>query len=130
MKAQNFSLVYKVKDLQYIRICDYPKIKMDKTIIMQRNWPISGRDKIKIIFDYPLSIPVTKTFRSRAYHGFNEIDFLRCVYNGYVEIYDNPNKYGIWGHDFSDLVLEGYKELNDYGLFVTDLEVFELMVGS
>lgn len=84
---------------------------------------------INIIFDYPLNKPHTFEFKNEK--GFSRKDLVLLISKKYHEIYDeeevtskvktipvdkrtgiiNRNetdgKYGIWGHDLTDLVLSG-----------------------
>lgn len=86
---------------------------------------------LRIEFDYPLSNPVTFTFKKP--NGFTRLDLFRAVYDGYTAIYaaedaacretvndsshgimqtsDSP--YGIWGHDMGDLAIEEIKIRDD-----------------
>ena len=81
-------------------------------------------EKIKILFNYPLSTEVTLEFENIG--GFTRMDVFRCIYEGYKKIYDEeeedagdpgsaPNllnrgesegRYGIWGHYISELYIE------------------------
>jgi hypothetical protein len=91
---------------------------------------------IRILFNYPLSNSVTKTFQSQT--GFTRRDILRCIYEGYSEIYaaepdpgyakgtanraQSRGPYGIWGHYINDLVVEWVQQ-PEPGYFV-------LFIGS
>jgi hypothetical protein len=63
-----------------------------------------NRKKINIEFNYPLDISVVKEFQSKS--GFDVFKILSCVNDGYVDIYKNSKKYGIWGHCLEELVVE------------------------
>jgi hypothetical protein len=61
-----------------------------------------------VVIDYPLSTPYIRKFNT----GKNGAGFLRVVREvskAYQHAYKNDDKYGIWGHDIGDLVLEGIK---------------------
>ena len=84
---------------------------------------------INIIFDYPLNNPHTFEFKNEK--GFSRKDLVLLISKKYKEIYaeeevtstvktipvdkrtgiinrnETQGKYGIWGHDLSDLVLSG-----------------------
>lgn len=71
------------------------------------------RDEIKIVFDYPMSKPFVKIVNSANPEGFTKKDLLYLIREGYLEIYDDVDKYGVYGHDIGDLVLEGIKQNDD-----------------
>ncbi len=82
---------------------------------------------LRIEFDYPLSNPVTFTFKKP--NGFTRLDLFRAVYDGYTAIYAaeeadcgktenipgllnrqlSEGPFGIWGHDLEDLAIEEIK---------------------
>lgn len=59
-----------------------------------------------LIIDYPLNIAAEFKFDTgKAGLGFAGI--VNKIANAYSKIYDNEEKYGVYGHSFNDLVLEG-----------------------
>lgn len=96
-------------------------INPDEIVIPQKS--------INIIFDYPLKNPATFTFTNP--NGFSRKDLIQKISEKYNEIYkdeeataktktipekertglinrnETDGKYGIWGHDLSDLALSG-----------------------
>src|SRR5262249_44976092 len=88
------------------------------------NEKVTEKNVISILFNYPLSKHVTKKFRSQG--GFTRRDILRCIYDGYSEIYasepdpgyedgtgnraQSKGSYGIWGHYINDLVVEWVRQ--------------------
>lgn len=72
---------------------------------------ISKRKSIKIQFDYPLGSAPTFVLKRRAgAKGITRRVFAAFVQRTYRKIYANEERYGIWGHDIGDLVLEGAEE--------------------
>lgn len=96
-------------------------VDADEVIIKQQ--------AINIIFDYPLNNPATFEFKNP--NGFNRKELILAISKKYHEIYseeeksskiktipldkrtgiinrnETQGKYGIWGHDLSDLDLSG-----------------------
>lgn len=92
------------------------------------NFLVTDLDYITIEFDYPLDRPTSLAFSQHG--GFRALDFLRCVFKGYSQIYKEEHEavgdpghipgmfnraasngpYGIWGHDMEDLWFEGATE--------------------
>ena len=133
----------------------YPYIykfsSFSKNSIIDADQLITDLQKIKIIFDYPLDRPAIFSFENP--NGFSKYDFLKCVYEGYERIYDEEHAvagnhgnllgmlnrlksdgpYGIWGHHFEDLILEGFEELILEGpgeTYSLGSRVFILSIGS
>jgi hypothetical protein len=68
---------------------------------------ISRRKSIEIQFDYPLgSAPTFVLKRRTGAKGITRRAFAAFVQRTYRKIYANEERYGIWGHDIGDLVLE------------------------
>ncbi|NVM54285.1 MAG: hypothetical protein HWN66_11340 [Candidatus Helarchaeota archaeon] len=98
-------------------------------------------EKIKILFQYPLSNDVLLEFESIG--GFTRMDIFRCIYEGYKKIYEEEEKdlgdpgsaphllnrarsngkYGIWGHYMGDLYIEGV-------LYNKSNKTIKLRIGS
>ena len=111
----------------------YP-IKMIKP-----NEVITKAKEITIHFNYPLDNAADFTFKSK--NGFTRKKFYECIAKGYKRIYreeeaddGNPGhisgmynratsngRYGIWGHDIGDLVIEGVEKRG---------KKFHLYIGS
>jgi hypothetical protein len=92
------------------------------------NFLVTAQDYITIEFDYPLDRSASFTFSQQG--GFRALDFLRCVFKGYSQIYQEEHNavgdmgpipgmlnraasdgpYGIWGHYMEDLWFEGATE--------------------
>ncbi len=72
---------------------------------------ISKRKSIEVQFDYPLgSVPTFILKRRAGAKGITRRVFAAFVQRTYRKIYANEERYGIWGHDIGDLVLEGAQE--------------------
>jgi hypothetical protein len=72
---------------------------------------LDAEPTIKVLFNYPLNRPFTAEFTLDE--GWTRQDFYNAVQAKYVEIYkeerettSTDGKFGIWGHDLGDLVLE------------------------
>ncbi len=82
-------------------------------------------ERITMIFTYPLSVEIASKLVKKG--GFTRMDLFRYIYEGYKKIYDEEEKevgepgqvsekclnrarsygkYGIWGHNLEDLVIE------------------------
>jgi len=119
-----------------VNITDY-----ERDVLKQRqpNEIVIPMQKIEVEFDYPLNNPATFTFEADTDKGFTRAHLIRRVCQTYHQIYQeeeaevgNPGhvegmwnrktsdgKYGIWGHDLSDLVLGVYcQEGSLFGLGV------------
>jgi hypothetical protein len=94
---------------------------------------------LKFCIDYPLTNPKTVTLVHNDNSGWTERQFVEAVCQAYADIYkeegDDPGHidglmnrkvsygpYGIWGHDITDLILEG--------AVLLDNGVWDLEVGS
>ena len=110
--------------------------RMPKNPTVSNDVSVSQSPEITIRFDYPLMNPAELRFQSPG--GFTMLDFLRCVHDGYTQIYaaeKNPGEipgsynrsksegpYGIWGHHIDDLCLEEIRQTGE--------TTFELGMGS
>lgn len=97
---------------------------------------ITKKKEIVIKFDYPLSTPAEMKFKSTK--GFTRKKIFECIHKGYKKIYasekdpghipgmynrkTSEGKYGIWGHDIGDLVVEEVQQ--------TKPGYFTLSIGS
>lgn len=79
---------------------------------------ITDREEIEIKFDYPLRKPVIFTYQNKG--GFTLSKFWECVYFGYVAIYGDEAKYGVWGHVLDGLFIEEvFEEFpGEYSMFI------------
>lgn len=104
-----------------------PELEINQLI--NANEIVIKQSTINIIFDYPLNKPANFEFKNEK--GFNRKDLILLVSKKYHEIYneeeksaktktipidkrigiinrnETDGKYGIWGHDLSDLDLSG-----------------------
>lgn len=55
-------------------------------------------------YDYPLSMAVE--IKRHLDSATGALDILWLAAQDYKKIYENPDEYGIWGHDMCDLVFE------------------------
>jgi hypothetical protein len=79
---------------------------------------------VTIVFTYPLSRKPRREFRSET--GFTRAEIVECIRSGYRKLYaeeDLTGKWGIWGHDIGDLIIERV-DLDD------DTGVVSLSIGS
>jgi len=100
------------------------------------------KDKtISIRFDYPLTHEVSFEYNKKD--GFTRLDLFRCIYEGYIKIYEtekdetgdpgaieglynrktSKGKFGIWGHYIDELLIEGV-------VYDSKDKVVELIIGS
>ena len=95
----------------------------DPSNIWDKDKIISKRYKIDIVFTYPLGGEFTFTLKCRGLDSITKERFASFVQETYHKIYKNEDKYGIWGHNIEDLVLEGASPMKDG-------KTFELHIGS
>lgn len=88
------------------QVCDYPSVRSGDTTLRLAHHHVIRRPIITIKFDYPLGGDYKLTFCRPT--GFTYLDLMACVYKGYCKIYRDIRKYGVWGHSFSNLYLEGF----------------------
>ncbi len=82
---------------------------------------VTKRKKIQIVFDYPLTDPVTFSFTTRCKKGWTRKALFCAIRQGYRKIYQNDEKYGVWGHCMEDLVIEGVRQNKRGGKFSLDM---------
>jgi hypothetical protein len=59
----------------------------------------------RCVLDYPLEVPVLFTIETRD--GFWSVwDICIAIANQYARVYEQGSRYGVWGHDLTDLVIE------------------------
>ena len=131
IKEFEIEVVHPDGDVRWAAVLDYQEIEAGHLELCAGNDTVTEENVIRILFEYPLSKSVTKTFQSQA--GFTRRDILRCIYEGYSEIYaaepdpglvegtenraQSNGPYGIWGHYINDLVVESVAQ-PEPGLFV------------
>jgi len=136
MKEFEIEVVHPDGDVRWASVLDYQEIEVGHLELCAANEKVTEKSAISILFNYPLSNPVTKKFQSQG--GFTRREILRCIYEGYSEIYaaeldpgltegtqnraQSKGPYGIWGHYINDLVVEWVRQPKP-GYFV-------LFVGS
>jgi hypothetical protein len=131
------SFTFRTEEGGCLQVDEYPNLKVAPSCLQKHSMLLTKKKKIQILFDYPLQRPATLTFSDSK--GFTYRRFFACVYAGYKKIYkeEGPDpghipgmynrmpsngKYGIWGHDLSNLVLTGCREIKP--------GVFELHIDS
>ena len=62
----------------------------------------------ELILDYPLGelTPYRCDVKARK-NGMNEVGLLIEIFKAYDDVYSHCEKYGVWGHEKDDLVVEG-----------------------
>jgi hypothetical protein len=134
MKQFELEVVHPDGDIRFATVLDYQEIEAGHLELCGANETIAETNQIRILFNYPLTNSVTKTFQSQT--GFTRRDLLRCIYEGYSEIYaaepdpgyargtanrrQSKGPYGIWGHYINDLVIEWVRQpkLGHFVLFI------------
>ena len=61
-------------------------------------------NKYTLEIDYPLSKSFTVKIDTGE-KGMTREDVVELIVNSYKEIYENDEQYGVWGHEFGDLIL-------------------------
>jgi hypothetical protein len=62
-------------------------------------------DTARALIDYPLEKPVLFEFKTGR-EGWYLWDVLTAFADQYARIYQQPERFGVWGHDLSDLWIE------------------------
>jgi hypothetical protein len=104
---------------------------------------IIDKGKIDVLFEYPLTNKVIKTFYADTTDGFTKAGLIEMICDFYEEIYDEEEKttstkignlpnmlnrnitdgrYGIWGHAISDLLLHTIKYDPDYDFYTLGID--------
>lgn len=60
-----------------------------------------------LTINYPLQEKYTHSFKTGK--GMGLVPVLKQIYKAYQKIYKSPNKYGVYGHDITDLCLTQIK---------------------
>ena len=93
-----------------IDITENVGVPADKDTLCYRiadpNMKVISDTEISIKFDYPCDETI---FTYKNPDGFTKIALLKCIWKGYDRIYKSSDKYGVWGHDLTDLMIEGIK---------------------
>ena len=69
-----------------------------------------------IYLSYPLSVVIKENIKFNSLHSL--IKEIRRVYHNIYKDYEASIKYGIWGHDISELCIEGIVIYSDYSVDV------------
>lgn len=104
---------------------------------------IIDKGKIDVLFEYPLTNKVIKTFYADTTDGFTKAGLIEMICDFYEEIYDEEEKttstkignlpnmlnrnitdgrYGIWGHAIGDLLLHTIKYDPDYDFYTLGID--------
>ena len=82
---------------------------------------LKNGDKIVGYIDYPLAPDKAQKFQFTWKE--NRFDLCRQICEAYHSIYEEKEKYGVWGHDIGDLVIEQLQ-------IDTEKKTVELFIGS
>src|SRR5690349_4298052 len=77
---------------------------LDVLSVVNGDHRVTKKHKINIVLDYPLDHEYT--FEMQRAGGWTLHDILLEVRTLYLNIYRNPDKYGVWGHGIGDLMVE------------------------
>lgn len=66
---------------------------------------LSPNETYTLIIDYPLNKAYKKSFKSNS-NGTTLGDLVNFISKKYEEVYNNEEKYGVWGHDIDQLIIE------------------------
>ena len=72
---------------------------------------------VTIVFRYPLTRKARLKFRSET--GFTRAEIIECIRSGYRRIYAEEreeSKWGIWGHEMGNLLIESVEVDDDTGI--------------
>jgi len=60
----------------------------------------------ELLIDYPLANPARFNIKTGK-NGLNLVALLGKIGKCYEEVYNEEDRYGIWGHDIGDLSIQG-----------------------
>lgn len=60
----------------------------------------------EIVIDYPIDKPFVRKINTGKF-GMSLFSLLRRIGKYYQSIYNCEEKYGVWGHEITDLIIEG-----------------------
>jgi hypothetical protein len=84
--------------------CDFPITDLIK--LKNNTLNLVPETTYTIEIDYPLDMPYKQSFKASIN---SDIQVMSLIGKMYKYVYDHEDKFGIWGHDIGDLVLEGVK---------------------
>jgi hypothetical protein len=82
----------------------YQKVSRAKTLTFHVDYPLSRPDRSLAEYTFTRS-------RKNGWTLDNVVSAIRSIYR---QIYKNAEKYGVWGHDISDLVIEEIRYKNGH----------------
>lgn len=60
---------------------------------------------VRCVLDYPMEVPVLFTIETGA-QPWSVWDICCAIADQYARLYEQASRYGVWGHDIDDLVIE------------------------
>jgi len=87
---------------------DYTPVAPDNSLAEK----FTTRKNITIRLDYPLDKPYDFKFSSK--NGFSVGRVISLIQRAYANVYQHPDKYGVWGHDIGDLVIETITDMGTH----------------
>ncbi|MGE0432231.1 MAG: hypothetical protein AB7K09_24735 [Planctomycetota bacterium] len=76
---------------------------------------------LKVLLDYPLSVPVVFEWQADSDHYWDVWELIGAICTHYQRIYAEADRYGVWGHDIGDLVIESIEFSRSLGLIVPSI---------
>jgi len=70
--------------------------------------------ELEIVFDFPLRHETTFTAKAKNPKGFTRAELGTFINENYSKIYEDQQRYGVWGHDLAKLKLREF-HLTDKG---------------
>lgn len=109
----DFDTVWDVEgdDLPFIgcyMLADFPEIEDGFLTLLKPNELLTSLKTLTIEVDYPLTNVALVVAVSST--GFTRTQLVEVIYEAYVAIYAEEavsGRYGIWGHSFGELFIEG-----------------------
>jgi hypothetical protein len=80
-------------------------VRVDDLLDISGDISLPKNDTFTLIIDYPLDEEAK--FKINTGKGLSGLGLMKIIGKKYDEVYRNADKYGIWGHEMSDLVLCG-----------------------
>jgi hypothetical protein len=78
------------------------------------------QERVRGIIHYPLEVPVLFPIEVGP-EPWSLWDVCCAFADQYVRIYEHPGRYGVWGHDLSDLAITGLTYYPDHELIDADI---------
>ncbi len=99
--------------ISYVVDSGYSQLQTDNEIEIDRNEIVYNKKSIKLEIDYPLDVSAFFDLVADNKKNFTRSELVEKICKSYQQVYSEPDKYKIWGHDIEDLILHTAHIEND-----------------